>query len=96
MNSLVSAELTAGLNKPPLILKKTQTFIARLKPKTKEMYVSCVRFGPVLVEPCVPRLAICVPPKAKKRKKKVPMNSPREATKWFLMFLPKAMVGAIQ
>jgi hypothetical protein len=41
----------------------------------------------VLVEPRVVRLAICVPPKPKKGKRKVPMNSPREATKLFLIFL---------
>jgi hypothetical protein len=31
------------------------------------------------------RKSTCVPPKAKKRKRKVPKNSPRKATRWFLI-----------
>lgn len=34
-------KVTAGLNRPPLILKKTQAFTAREKPKHNEMYCSC-------------------------------------------------------
>jgi hypothetical protein len=74
--------LTAGLNKPPLTLKKTHTFIARLNPNTREMYNSCSRFGPEEAVAVVDdRFAVWAPPKAKKRNKKVPTNSPNEATK---------------
>jgi hypothetical protein len=74
--------LTAGLNNPPLMRKKTQTLTARLKPKARAMYksaptVGCFAFGSASI------LATWVPAKAKKRKRKVPTSSPRKATNSF-------------
>jgi hypothetical protein len=84
-------KLTAGLNKPPLIRKKTHTVTARENPKAKEMYrstSSCGQLLPFAVDEelvfavdeesaiAVGELAICVPEKAKNRKRKVPTNSP--------------------
>jgi len=42
-------ELTAGLNKPPLMRKKTQTLTASEKPKAREMYKREAMLGPVIV-----------------------------------------------
>ncbi len=39
---------TAGLKRPPLMRKKIQTLIARLKPNIKAMYISCCRSGTVV------------------------------------------------
>lgn len=84
---MVGLNLTAGLNKPPLILKKTQALTAREKPKHKLMYSNCAGFEPwaIVVDsaPWVWELATWVPVKAKKRKRKVPANSPAIAMKWF-------------
>lgn len=77
-----SPKLTAGLNSPPLILKKTQTLIAKLKPNTSAIYNSWVSCGPwPFGLGFVCKAAVCVPPNAKKRKRKVPTNSPRKATR---------------
>ncbi len=78
---------TAGLNNPPLIRKKTQAFTAKEKPKHRDIYNNWAGFDPwamvVEVVPWVWELATCVPVKAKKRKRKVPANSPAMAMKWF-------------
>ncbi|KAL8731250.1 MAG: hypothetical protein Q9181_004350 [Wetmoreana brouardii] len=72
----------AGLNSPPLILKNTHAFTAKEKPKLKLIYNKEAGSGAddttasgTLV------LATWVPEKAKKRKRKVPANSPAMATK---------------
>ena len=84
-------KVTAGLNKPPLILKNTQAFTARLKPKQRLIYSNWAGLDPwaivVEVVPCVWEFATCVPVKAKKRKRKVPANSPAIAIMWFLIAL---------
>jgi len=85
---LGDGKLTAGLNNPPLMRKKIQAFTARLKPNESEMYRSFDGSTPPVVAPVVllfavvpaPMFATCVPPKAKKRKKVVPINSPIIAT----------------
>ena len=75
--------LTAGLNKPPLILKNAHTFTARLKPKANEMYSKFEEFGNCDSEaPSVggaAALATCVAAKAMNRNMNVPANSPRKA-----------------
>ena len=71
-----------GLNRPPEIRKKIQTLTARLNPKIKEMYVRRVRFGPDVGSlVLVLEFASCVPAKAMNMNRKVPTNSPRDATK---------------
>ena len=42
---MASPRVTAGLNNPPLIRKNTQTFTAKLKPKTSEIYSNTGAFG---------------------------------------------------
>ena len=69
---------TAGLNKPPLMRKKTQTVTAKEKPNANEMYNK----DPTSMDRVPRRLfATCVAAKAKKRKRKVPTNSPRKEMK---------------
>jgi len=75
---------TAGLKRPPLIRKKTQTVTASEKPNAKEMYSS----DPMSMG-LVPRrlLATCVAAKAKNRKRKVPTYSPaKEMKRWRALF----------
>lgn len=71
--------VTAGLNKPPLIRKNTQALTTREKPKASEMKRSLWRSGPEEL-PVPEEFATWVPKKAKKRKRKVPTNSPLTAT----------------
>jgi hypothetical protein len=86
-NMKLKDERTAGLKRPPLILKKTQTLTIREKPKTRAMYSSTSGLNPVsdpVVELCEflpPTLATCVPANAKNRNMVVPTNSPMAATK---------------
>jgi hypothetical protein len=64
--------------------KKIQTLTAREKPKASEMYRSAARFMGLS-----PRrlFATCVAAKAKKRKRKVPTNSPKqEMNMWRALF----------
>jgi hypothetical protein len=88
------ANVTAGLNKPPEIRKKTHTLTIKLKLKTSAMYKRTLGENPVaspvvVFEPSLePMLATCVPEKAKKRNMVVPTNSPTKATKWFFAFEP--------
>lgn len=78
---------TAGLNSPPLMRKNTQALTARENPKHNDIYNNWAGFEPwaIVVEsaPCVWELATWVPVKEKKRKRKVPANSPAMAMKWF-------------
>ena len=73
------------MNSPPLILKKTQALTAREKPKHKLMYNNWAGFEPwamvVVSALWVWELATCVPVNEKKRKRKVPANSPAIAMK---------------
>lgn len=86
------ANVTAGLNKPPLMRKKIHTFTIKLNPNTTEIYSKTVGENPVASPVVVfssddafdPMLATCVPANAKKRNIVVPTNSPTNATKWFL------------
>jgi hypothetical protein len=78
---------TAGLNSPPLIRKNIHALTIRLNPKDKEIYSNVAGLSPVaapvveLSAVCgAPMLATCVPPKAKKRNRVVPTNSPITAT----------------
>lgn len=48
---------------------------------------TCVRVPLWVSAPAAAALATCVAEKAKNRKRKVPMNSPTMATKWFLILL---------
>lgn len=74
--------VTAGLNNPPLTRKKTQALTTREKPNAREMKRSFSRSGPeAVLAPA--EFATWVPKKAKKRKKKVPTNSPDVATNSF-------------
>jgi hypothetical protein len=76
--------LTAGLKRPPLMRKKTQTLTASEKPKAREMY----RSEPISMGLLARRLlATCVAAKAKNKKRKVPTNSPaKEMKKWRTLF----------
>lgn len=77
--------VTAGLKRPPEMRKKTQALTAREKPKDRLMYRSWAGLEAcaMVMDVCgaVWVFATCVPEKAKKRKRKVPMNSPHMATK---------------
>lgn len=85
--------VTAGLNNPPLTLKNTHALTARLNPNTKLMYSSVLALGIWLKPPCcvsapeAAALATWVPLKAKKRKRKVPTNSPMKAMMWLRSLL---------
>lgn len=78
-----SVRLTAGLNRPPLILKNAQTLTAKLKPKAREMYNKFAEFGywdKVLFSVGgAAALATCVAANAIKRNMNVPANSPKNA-----------------
>ena len=82
---------------PPDIRKNIQAFTVRLKPKAKLIYSSTLVFGTWLsfaLEPAASALATWVAEKAKKRKQKVPTNSPDPAMKWFrILFGRKPMNG---
>lgn len=79
--------LTAGLNSPPLIRKKTHALTASEKPKLKLIYsnwagllcfIVVVTVVPVLLFDEI--FATCAPAKPKNRKKMVPAISPIAAT----------------
>ena len=87
------AILTAGLKRPPLIRKNTQALTAKENPKARAMKASAEVFGVCEMPPLPPfavllaafevaAFATCVAEKAKKRKRKVPQNSPAMAMKW--------------
>jgi hypothetical protein len=87
---------TAGLNNPPLILKKYPGIDGKRKTKARTdiqrlgrilLYYSRNDRVPVLV--FEEMFATCVPAKAKNRKSIVPANSPMAATMW-----PLALGGA--
>lgn len=70
--------------------KKTQTLTAREKPKAREMYSNWAGLAEVgcwiwvdSEEGDVEELATWVADRAKKRNRKVPVNSPDMAMKWF-------------
>lgn len=77
--------LTAGLKRPPDILKNTQTLTAKEKPEARLIYTRVDAFGAVDIElfTCVrPPLstvaaasATCAAPKPRNRNIKVPVNS---------------------
>lgn len=83
------ANVTAGLNKPPLMRKKIQTLTISENEKTSAMYCSTAGEKPVsapvvVLEPdaaLVPIFATWVPENAKNRNIMVPTNSPMKATK---------------
>jgi hypothetical protein len=81
--------VTAGLNSPPLMRKKTQALTAKLKPKERAMYCSCWGFEPVCstVRPEEEGIefATWAPERANQRKRTVPTNSPVMAMKWLRM-----------
>lgn len=69
--------VTAGLNRPPLMRKKTQALTARLNPNASEMYKSSAIVGAAPKPHSLqPSRAILAAAKAKKRNMKVPRNSP--------------------
>ena len=78
---------TAGLKRPPLIRKKTHALTASEKPKQRLIKSNFA--GSAAKSAGRPAsgaaLTAFVPPKANRRKRKVPTNSPIMATKWFLM-----------
>lgn len=77
---------TAGLNKPPLMRKKTQTVTASENPKAREMYINDARS--MFELPLIFRtlFATWVPAKAKNRKRNVPTSSPRNAiSRWRIL-----------
>lgn len=82
--------VTAGLKRPPLILKKTQALTARDIPKQRAMYSNLAGLA-ARSEAFAPTggavLTVFVPPKANRRNKNVPTNSPAQATMWPLNFL---------
>lgn len=77
--------LTAGLKRPPLILKKVQTLTARLIPKDKAIKTSLDGLDARLSDcPSTARgaeLTVLVPPNAKSKNMNVPANSLRAATR---------------
>ena len=75
----IIARVTAGLNNPPEMRKKTHAVVAREKPKARLIKRSWSSEGSV---GGVRLLAIWVAPRAKKRNMIVPTNSPDMATKW--------------
>ena len=80
---------TAGLNKPPLMRKNTQTLTARLKPNDRLMYSNTDALalnGPVVGFAAAIKFATCVPAKAKNKNRNVPTNSPRKATSSLRIF----------
>lgn len=78
--------VTAGLNRPPLMRKKTQALTASENPKPRYIYCSCCGFEPVCstVKPAEEGMlfATCAPERANQKKRAVPTNSPHIATKW--------------
>lgn len=91
MTSDRSVWLTAGLNRPPLTRKNTQTLTIKLNPNTRLMYSSTLVFGAcVMLFDCWPEVAgslaiaavfaTCVPPNAKNKNMNVPANSAAAAT----------------
>lgn len=80
--------LTAGLNIPPLTLKNTQTLTIKLSPNAKLIYAIWSRLGapaaPTRGRLSVFAFAVCTAAKEKNKNRKVPVNSPIMATKWFL------------
>lgn len=77
--------LTAGLNNPPVMRKKTQAFTASEKPKARAMKSKLDVFGAseAVIAPGATKLATCVAEKAKNKNMKVPTNSPIPATSSF-------------
>lgn len=77
------------MNKPPLILKKTQAFTASEKPKQSAIYCSCWGLLPASATVWPPDdgilFATCAPDRAKYRNRTVPTNSPHMAMKWLRM-----------
>lgn len=73
--------VTAGLKRPPLIRKKVHAFTANENPNANEMNSSLLISELSVTVPWLLVFAIWVAPNAKKRKRKVPMNSPSTATK---------------
>ena len=80
----LEGRLTAGLKSPPLTRKKIQTLTASENPNASEMYIN----DPISMSRLPRRLlAVCVAAKAKKRNRKVPMNSPKKArSRWRVLF----------
>lgn len=77
--------VTAGLNKPPLMRKKTHALTASDMPNTKAMYM--ILLGLALKSTALAPSAgavftTLVPPNANRRNMKVPTNSPTHATIW--------------
>jgi hypothetical protein len=70
--------LTAGLKRPPLIRKKTQTLTAREDPNAKDMKRKFIVFG-ILSFTEIADTAIWSAVKPMKRKENVPQNSPTKA-----------------
>ena len=70
--------LTAGLKRPPLIRKKTQTLTAREDPKAEDMKRRFMVYG-TLPFAGVADAAIWIAVKPMKRKVNVPQNSPTKA-----------------
>jgi len=73
----VRPRVTAGLNIPPLMRKKTQALTVRLKPNASAMYSRVLADGVFSPNAVEASLATWVPANAKKRKRNVPTNSPR-------------------
>lgn len=74
-----------SLNSPPETRENTHALTASEKPNAKLIYSSCSgepRASPVPFLALAEMFATCVPAKAKKRNRPVPMYSPRMATMW--------------
>jgi hypothetical protein len=73
-------KVTAGLNNPPEMRKKTQAVTAREKPNERAMYCSCCALEPssATVRPAEEGtvLATWAPLRARRRKRDLPTNSP--------------------
>ena len=78
--AIANAKVIAGLNNPPEIRKKIQTLTTKDRPNEIEMNkrldvsIKLPPEGGVILAPG--KLAICVPPNARKRNIVVPTNSP--------------------
>jgi hypothetical protein len=75
---------TAGLNKPPLILKKAHTLTSKLNPYTNAVKIFCWLLGPPFtIERSLAWFVIMIwPENEKNRNMNVPTNSPDAATIW--------------
>jgi hypothetical protein len=84
---------TAGLKRPPVTRKNAQTLTVKANPKESAEYIKLEVFGG---EPGggMGVLDTCVPAKEKKRKRKVPTNSPIRQSKLYRIMSGSRNMGS--